>query len=70
MAALSSSTSKDVLAESPWYAAYPSPKTAPASVHISELCQWLKDGKKAGKDFLLIDLRRNDFEVVRAEQIL
>ncbi len=50
--------------ETPWHAAYPAPRNAPpASISCAELLQYFRDGKKAGKDFILIDLRRNDHEV-------
>lgn len=29
----------------------------------AELLQWMKNGKQAGKDFVLVDLRRNAHEV-------
>ncbi len=34
-----------------------------ASITRAELLQYFRDGKKAGKDFILIDLRRKDYEV-------
>jgi arsenical-resistance protein 2 len=49
--------------EIPWHAAYPSPKSKPASVSRSEVLQWFKSSDKdAPKDFILVDLRRNDHE--------
>jgi arsenical-resistance protein 2 len=47
----------------PWYAAYPIPRTSPVSISRQELLQLLKDGNKLGKDVVLVDLRRTDFEV-------
>ncbi len=48
----------------PWHAAYPKPKnTSPDSISRSELLERLNRGKQPGRDFLLIDLRRNDHEV-------
>ncbi|KAJ5777903.1 hypothetical protein N7520_001149 [Penicillium odoratum] len=32
------------------------------SISRLELLQWFKAGKKVGKDFVLVDLRRTDFE--------
>jgi hypothetical protein len=50
-------------AEEPWYAPLPSPETAARSIPRSHLLSWLKKGKEAGKDFVLVDLRRTDHEV-------
>ncbi|KAJ5827191.1 hypothetical protein N7447_003954 [Penicillium robsamsonii] len=49
-------------AELPWHAAYPAPRSAAPSISREELLQWIKDGKQAGKDFILVDLRRTDYE--------
>jgi arsenical-resistance protein 2 len=50
--------------ETPWHAAFPSPRTTnPASLPRSTVLQWLQEGtKEPGADFLLVDLRRVDFE--------
>ncbi|KAL2856201.1 Rhodanese-like domain-containing protein [Aspergillus pseudodeflectus] len=50
--------------ETPWHAAFPSPRTTnPASLPRSTVLQWLKEGTKVpGAGFLLVDLRRTDFE--------
>lgn len=50
---------------SPWYAAYPTPKTQnPTTILREDVLEMLKQGKSVvGKDFILIDLRRNDHEV-------
>lgn len=50
-------------AEEPWYAALPLPKTTARSIPRSHLLSWLKKDKEAGKDFVLVDLRRTDHEV-------
>lgn len=50
-------------AELPWHAAYPAPRGAASSILREELLQWIREGKQAGKDFLLVDLRRTDYEV-------
>lgn len=49
----------------PWYAAYPTPRHAPpGSLTREELLRMMKAGDSvAGRDFVLIDLRRNDHEV-------
>ncbi|KAF7502353.1 hypothetical protein GJ744_005994 [Endocarpon pusillum] len=47
----------------PWYAAYPKPKnTSPDSISRSEVLDRLDRGEQPGRDFLLVDLRRNDHE--------
>ncbi|KAI5456962.1 Rhodanese-like domain-containing protein [Mariannaea sp. PMI_226] len=49
---------------SPWYSAYPAPRnTQPGGLAREELLKMMKaDGSVAGRDFILIDLRRNDHE--------
>lgn len=55
---------KNETAELPWHAAYPAPRNVAPSLSREELIQWLRDdGKRVGRDFVLVDLRRNDFEV-------
>jgi hypothetical protein len=49
--------------EKPWHAAYPAPKTIAAVITRESLLSWMLEGKIAGKDFVLVDLRRTDFEV-------
>jgi arsenical-resistance protein 2 len=50
--------------ETPWFAAYPTSRDqCPASISRSELLKLFRDGKEAGKDFALVDLRRTDFDV-------
>ena len=49
--------------EAPWHRAYPSPKTAASVISCSDLLDWVLGGKEAGKEFVLVDLRRNDHEV-------
>lgn len=61
IAAMSAPSSND--ASAPWHAAYPPPKSDPASIRRTELLQWFREGQKPGKDFMLIDLRRTDHEV-------
>ncbi|KAL9111841.1 MAG: hypothetical protein Q9187_007859, partial [Circinaria calcarea] len=47
----------------PWHQAYPPPKvTDPPSVSRQELLRLFREGEVAGKDFVLVDLRRNDYE--------
>lgn len=47
----------------PWHAATPAPKTVVASLPRQELLKWFRGGKQAGKGFLLVGLRRADFEI-------
>jgi len=49
-------------AEAPWHAAYPAPKTTASSLTREVLLSWMQTGKVAGKDFVLVDLRRADYE--------
>ena len=47
-----------------WHDAYPQPREGPPdSIQRDELLDRIRSGQKAGKDFLLIDLRRNDHQV-------
>lgn len=48
----------------PWYAVYPAPRNSPATILREEVLDMMKaGGVAAGKDYLLVDLRRNDHEV-------
>ncbi len=50
--------------EPSWHAAYPAPRKGdPASITRTQLLHCLDAGQQPGKDFLLVDLRRTDFEV-------
>ena len=47
----------------PWYAAYPAPQNLnPASMQREDVLEMIKHSE-AGKDFILVDLRRNDHDV-------
>ena len=61
--ATSNPTVGEPIAEKPWHAAYPAPKTTAAVITRESLLSWMLEGKVAGKDFVLVDLRRTDFEV-------
>ena len=56
-------TKLKIQADKPWYTAYPPPQTSASSITHETLLLWIKAGKRAGKDFVLVDLRRTDFEV-------
>lgn len=47
----------------PWHAAYPAPKATPETLPCHELLQWFREGMQLGRDFVLVDVRRTDFEV-------
>ena len=48
----------------PWHAAYPAPNVEAPSVTRQSVLEMLRDGNNvAGKDFVLVDLRRSDHEV-------
>jgi hypothetical protein len=49
--------------EQPWHAAFPAPRNTARSISREEMLQWMREGKQAGKDYVLVDLRRNDHEV-------
>lgn len=49
--------------ETPWHAAFPAPKSTPPSLSREELLGWIREGKQVGKDYVLVDVRRNDYEV-------
>jgi hypothetical protein len=51
-------------AEQPWHAAYPEAQSKPASISRSEVLDLLQNGKDDEK-FVLVDLRRTDYEVCR-----
>jgi arsenical-resistance protein 2 len=48
-----------------WHEAYPPPRnTSPSTIERQELLAQLQMGKQPGVDFLLVDLRRTDYEVL------
>jgi arsenical-resistance protein 2 len=49
--------------QQPWHAAFPAPVSKAAFVTREETLQ-LFSSKTPGKDFILVDVRRTDFEVV------
>jgi len=49
---------------SPWYSNFPEPKSTPRSITDQDLASLLTDlNKKAGRDYLIVDVRRTDFQV-------
>jgi hypothetical protein len=49
-------------AEQPWHAAYPEAQSKPAPISRSEVLELLQNGKEEER-FVLVDLRRTDYEV-------
>lgn len=45
-----------------WAAAFPVPQSHPPSIEPEELAELIRS-KQGGKDFLVVDVRRTDFEV-------
>jgi hypothetical protein len=60
---MSSTKNDQVVQEAPWHAAYPAPKSVAVGISQSDLLAMMEDGKEPGKDFILVDLRRNDHAV-------
>jgi hypothetical protein len=59
-----SSTNVNLVAhEAPWHAAYPVPRSEAVEISQSELLAMMQDGQEPGKDFILVDLRKNDHAV-------
>jgi arsenical-resistance protein 2 len=57
-------TNANTAAPAPWYNAYPAVKAAAPTITRAEVLDLLRNAKSvAGKDFVLVDLRRNDHEV-------
>ncbi|KAJ5647629.1 arsenate reductase (Arc2) [Penicillium lividum] len=56
---MSTSNSATDTPAQPWHAAYPTPKSTAPAVSRVEVLKWLQEGRK---DFILVDLRRSDFE--------
>ena len=61
--ATAESTNPSDAPAAPWYAAYPAPKSEAATVSREEVLAMLKVSPLGSRDFVLVDLRRNDFEV-------
>lgn len=48
----------------PWHAAYPAPTSTAVYLPQATALEWMESGEKiVGRDFVLVDLRRNDHEV-------
>ena len=54
--------------KSPWHAAYPAPRITAATIRREDVLNMIKQNTEASiRDYILIDLRRNDFEVCNAD---
>lgn len=50
--------------QQPWHAAYPKPISTTVFLPQAAILEWMESSEKiAGRDFVLVDLRRNDHEV-------
>lgn len=49
--------------EKPWYAAYPAPRATASVITRETILSWISNGKVVGRDLVLVDLRRMDYEV-------
>lgn len=48
----------------PWHAAYPAPRSTPATIRREDVLDMIKrSADRSSRDYILIDLRRNDHEV-------
>lgn len=50
------------VAEQSWYAAYPEARSEPESITRQQVLQLLKSDTSTGESFVLVDLRRTDYE--------
>lgn len=46
-----------------WSEGLPEPRSVPSGISNEEVANLLKSPKVAGKDYIIVDLRRTDFEV-------
>ncbi|KAH6641830.1 Rhodanese-like domain-containing protein [Chaetomium tenue] len=60
--ATTGTTTDATAAPAPWYAAYPAPKSEVVTISREEVLELLKATPLEKRDFVLVDLRRNDFE--------
>jgi arsenical-resistance protein 2 len=48
-----------------WHAIFPAPRSTPASIRREDVLDMMKQSAESSdKDFFLVDLRRNDYEVM------
>jgi arsenical-resistance protein 2 len=49
----------------PWYSHFPSPHSKPQSITHDAVAKLIQDPEKlAGKDYIIVDVRRTDFDVL------
>ncbi|KAL2021836.1 hypothetical protein VTK56DRAFT_6610 [Thermocarpiscus australiensis] len=56
------STNAGTAPAAPWYAAYPAPESETSFIPRGQVLEMLKTSPLGSRDFVLVDLRRNDFE--------
>ena len=61
-ASVASASAVHGVAEQPWYAAYPEARSKPKSITRKQVLQLLKGDTSAGESYVLVDLRRTDYE--------
>ena len=55
----------------PWHAAYPAPRNTPATIRREDVLDMIKQSAEtSSRDYILIDLRRNDYEVHTIDRYL
>jgi hypothetical protein len=55
----------------PWHAAYPVPRHTPATIRREDVLELIKhSAETSSRDYILIDLRRNDHEVPKTDRRL
>lgn len=65
------STTQEMQEQAPWHAAYPDPKADVVFLSREDVLALLLDPQAvAGKDYVLIDLRRNDHHVRCAPAVI
>ena len=53
--------------DTPWHAAYPAPTSEVDALPRQEMLRWIKEGKLAGRDYVLVDVRRKRFRGTRID---
>ena len=49
----------------PWYSHFPSPRSKPESITHDAVAKLIQDPEKiAGEDYIIVDVRRTDFDVL------
>ena len=51
---------------SPWHAIFPTPKAQLPSITPEALAELIRSDRVPGKDYIVVDVRRTDFEVCTA----